>query len=100
MVFLNYFQKKLSLFTDGLCQTLDHMMDSTDRPQVDYEAETLLSRISHRLERLYNVMQCLAQTIGEQRKFLLKIVQKNHAPNVKCSCQNNAADDNTHIFRQ
>ena len=57
MVFLHYFQKKLSLFTDGLCQTLDHMMDSTDRPQVDYEAETLLSRISHRLERLYNVMQ-------------------------------------------
>ena len=48
MVFLHYFQKKLSLFTDGLCQTLDHMMDSTDRPQVDYEAETLLSRISHR----------------------------------------------------
>ena len=46
MVFLHYFQKKLSLFTDGLCQTLDHMMDSTDRPQVDYEAETLLSRIS------------------------------------------------------
>ena len=38
MVFLHYFQKKLSLFTDGLCQTLDHMMDSTDRPQVDYEA--------------------------------------------------------------
>ena len=35
MVFLHYFQKKLSLFTDGLCQTLDHMMDSTDRPQVD-----------------------------------------------------------------
>lgn len=42
MVFLHYFQKKLSLFTDGLCQTLDHMMDSTDWPQVDYEAETLL----------------------------------------------------------
>ena len=25
---------------------------------------------------------------------------ETHAPNVKCSCQNNAADDNTHIFRQ
>ena len=25
MVFLHYFQKKLSLFTDGLCQTLDHI---------------------------------------------------------------------------
>ena len=49
---------------------------------------------------VHHVIQCLAQTIGEQRKFLLKIVQKNHAPNVKYSCQNNAADDNTHIFRQ
>lgn len=29
MVFLHYFQKKLSLFTDGLCQTLDHMQDVT-----------------------------------------------------------------------
>ena len=69
MVFLHYFQKKLSLFTDGLCQTLDHMMDSTDRPQVDYEAETLLSRISHRLERLYNVMQKTRHMAeGEDRK--------------------------------
>ena len=47
MVFLHYFQKKLSLFTDGLCQTLDHMMDSTDRPQVDYEAETRFNFIRH-----------------------------------------------------
>ena len=49
-VFLHYFQKKLSVFTDGLCRTLDEMMDSTVRPQINYEAETLLARISHRLE--------------------------------------------------
>ena len=53
-VFLHYFQKKLSVFTDGLCRTLDEMMDSTVRPQINYEAETLLARISHRLERLYH----------------------------------------------
>ena len=35
-----------------ICLLYTSMMDSTDRPQVDYEAETLLSRISHRLERL------------------------------------------------
>ena len=69
MVFLHYFQKKLSLFTDGLCQTLDHMMDSTDRPQVDYEAETLLSRISHRLERLYNVMQKTRHTAEGEKEI-------------------------------
>ena len=50
VIFLHYFQKKLSVFTDGLCRTLDEMMDSTVRPQINYEAETLLARISHRLE--------------------------------------------------
>lgn len=74
VVFLHYFQKKLSLFTDGLCQTLDHMMDSTDRPQVDYEAETLLSRISHRLERLYNVMQKTRHTAEEEKEELQSLV--------------------------
>lgn len=74
MVFLHYFQKKLSLFTDGLCQTLDHMMDSTDRPQVDYEAETLLSRISHRLERLYNVMQKTRHTVEGEKEELQSLV--------------------------
>ena len=53
-IFLYYFQKKLTLFTDSLCRTLDDMMDSAARPEMDYEAETLLARISHRLERLYN----------------------------------------------
>src|SRR5699024_12817149 len=51
-IFLHYFQKKLTLFTDSLCRTLDDMMDSAARPEMDYEAETLLARISHRLERL------------------------------------------------
>ncbi len=72
--FLHYFQKKLSLFTDGLCQTLDHMMDSTDRPQVDYEAETLLSRISHRLERLYNVMQKTRHMAEGEKEELQSLV--------------------------
>ena len=74
MVFLHYFQKKLSLFTDGLCQTLDHMMDSTDRPEVDYEAETLLSRISHRLERLYNVMQKTRHMAEGEKEELQSLV--------------------------
>ena len=59
---------------DGLCQTLDHMMDSTDWPQVDYEAETLLSRISHRLERLYNVMQKTRHTAEGEKEELQSLV--------------------------
>ncbi len=67
-------KETFSMFTDGLCQTLDHMMDSTDRPQVDYEAETLLSRISHRLERLYNVMQKTRHTAEVEKEELQSLV--------------------------
>lgn len=49
-------------------------MDSTDRPQVDYEAETLLSRISHRLERLYNVMQKTRHMAEGEKEELQSLV--------------------------
>ena len=42
-------------------------MDSTARPEMDYEAETLLARISHRLERLYNIMQKDRNTVAKER---------------------------------
>ena len=73
-VFLHYFQKKLSVFTDGLCRTLDEMMDSTVRPQINYEAETLLARISHRLERLYHVMQETRYKVEEEKAELQSLV--------------------------
>ena len=34
-IFLHYFQRKLTLFTDSLCRTLDDMMDSAARPEMD-----------------------------------------------------------------
>lgn len=73
-VFLYYFEKKLTLFTDSLCRTLDDMMDSAARPEMDYEAETLLARISHRLERLYNVMQKSRDTIAKEKADLQSLL--------------------------
>ena len=73
-IFLYYFQKKLTLFTDSLCRTLDDMMDSAARPEMDYEAETLLARISHRLERLYNVMQKNRNTIAKEKADLQSLL--------------------------
>lgn len=73
-IFLYYFQKRLTLFTDSLCRTLDDMMDSTARPEMDYEAETLLARISHRLERLYNVMQKNRNTIAKEKADLQSLL--------------------------
>lgn len=71
---MKYFQLKLSLFTDSLCQTLDGMMGGNERPHVDYEAETLLARISHRLERLYNTMQENRHKAEEEKAELQSLV--------------------------
>lgn len=56
-VLSHFLQRKLTDFTNNLCQTLNSMMDGNDKPPVDFEAETSLSRITHRMERLYNIMQ-------------------------------------------
>ena len=83
-IFLHYFQKRLTLFTDNLCRTLDDMMDSTARPQMDYEAETLLARISHRLERLYNIMQkdrdCIAKEKADLQSLLSDLSHQTKTP--------------------
>ena len=73
-IFLYYFQKKLSLFTDSLCRTLDDMMDRATRPEMDYEAEMLLSRISHRLERLYSIMQKDRNTVAREKTDLQSLL--------------------------
>lgn len=73
-VVILFFQKKLSHFTDNLCRMLDDMMDSAARPEMDYEAETLLARISHRLERLYNIMQKDRNSIAKERNELQSLL--------------------------
>ncbi len=73
-IFLHYFQKKLTLFTDSLCRTLDGMMDSAARPEMDYEAETLLAKISHRLEQLYSIMQKDRNTVAKEKADLQSLL--------------------------
>lgn len=74
VVFLKFFQDKLSQFTGGLCQTLDSMMDGSEKPPVDYEAETLLAKISHRLERLYGIMQADHSKVEAEKAGLQSLV--------------------------
>ena len=50
------------------------MMDSAARPEMDYEAETLLARISHRLERLYNSMQKDRNTVAKEKADLQSLL--------------------------
>ena len=73
-VFLNFFQKKLSAFTDSLCRTLDGMIDGSEKPDIDFDAETSLARISHRMERLYNIMQVNRCKVEEEKAELQSLV--------------------------
>lgn len=74
MIFLKFFQGKLTEFTNSLCRTLDGMIDGNERPQVDMEAETSLARITHRLERLYNIMQTNRRKVEEEKTELQALV--------------------------
>lgn len=73
-VFLCFFQKILSDFTGGLCRTLDAMINGSEKPEIDFDAETFLSRISHRLERLYQIMQVNSRRVEEERAELQSLV--------------------------
>lgn len=73
-VILKYYQMKLRCFSESLCRTLDGMMNGNERPQVDYEAETLLARISHRMERLYHVMLENRNKVEQDRANLQSLV--------------------------
>ena len=66
-VLLYFLQRKLTDFTNSLCQMLNSMMDGSDRPPVDLNAETSLSRITHRVERLYNIMQKTSRQTAEEK---------------------------------
>jgi signal transduction histidine kinase len=73
VLFLHLFQYKLTEFTADLCKTLDNMIDGTNKPEINLEEESLLARISHRLDRLYNIMQENRQKI-EREKTELQIL--------------------------
>lgn len=73
-LFMSFLQGRLSDFTNSLCQTLNSMMDGSDKPPVDYNAETSLARISHRMERLYNIMQRNRRRSAEEKSRLQSLM--------------------------
>lgn len=73
VLLLYLLQKRLSGFTDRLCRMLDDMLDGQTCPQVK-EEETLLARISHRLQRLYSVLQKSQQQTATEKAALLSLL--------------------------
>ncbi|NZA37470.1 ATP-binding protein [Eubacterium callanderi] len=66
--------KRLSLFTSDLCQTLDHMIEGEETPMRPEDRETMLARISHRLSRLYQIMQENRRKVDEERQELQSLI--------------------------
>lgn len=68
------FSKRLSAFTSDLCQTLDNMISGNAEPKQISDKETLFDRISHRLSRLYVIMQENRRKVDAERKELQTLI--------------------------
>lgn len=68
------FARRMSAFTDELCRTLDLMISGGREPERTNDRETLFDRISHRLSRLYGIMQENRRKVEEERQELQRLV--------------------------
>ena len=73
-VLVLFFSKRLSVFTSDLCRTLDNMISGNEEPKQTSDKETLFARISHRLSRLYGIMQENNRKVDEERQELQRLV--------------------------
>lgn len=69
-----FFGKRLSVFTGDLCRTLDGMISGNEEPKRGNDSETLFDRISHRIFRLYAIMQESRRQTSEERHELQMLV--------------------------
>ena len=69
-----FFSRRLSVFTGDLCRTLDNMISGNEEPGQSSDSETLFARISHRLSRLYSIMQENRCKVDEERQELQSLV--------------------------
>lgn len=73
-VFVAFLRRKLVLFSDGLCRTIDDMLDGTAPPPQIYEEENLFYKINHRLARLYEVLRENRESIAKERTDLQELI--------------------------
>lgn len=66
--------KKIVIFCSRICHTLDSMMNSEDNIEIELEEETILSRINHRLIRMYEVIQENRNSIAIEKADLQELV--------------------------
>lgn len=72
--FIKLLRRKLVLFSDNLCITLDKMMDrELEPPQIALE-ENLFYKINYRLARLYEAMQESHKSVDKEKSDLQELI--------------------------
>ena len=74
VLFVAFLRRKLVLFSDRLCETMDNMLDGASAPPQVYEEENLFYKINHRLARLYEVMRENQKSIAKERTDLQELI--------------------------
>lgn len=73
VAFVILIRKKLTLFSDMFCRTLDKMIAGEIDPQQAAE-ESLFYKINHRLGRLYEIMQENRRSVSKERADLQELI--------------------------
>ena len=73
-LFVAFLRRKLVLFSDRLCETIDNMLDGASVPPQVYEEENLFYKINHRLVRLYEVMRENRECVAKERADLQELI--------------------------
>lgn len=75
ILLVSFIRRKLTLFSETICRTLDDMMaGDTEPPLLDAEEENLFYKINHRLVRLYEVMRENRRSIAKEREELQELI--------------------------
>lgn len=73
-ILVHVLQDRLALFTDQVCETIDDMMQGRENPRMIFDEDTLLNKISHQLNRLYQMLLAGKRSMEEQRADLQELV--------------------------
>ena len=72
--FVAFLRRKLALFSDHLCRTIDDMLDGAAPPPQVYVEENLFYKINHRLTHLYEVLRESRESIAKERTDLQELI--------------------------
>lgn len=73
-LFVVFLRRKLVLFSNNLCQTIDDMLNGAAPPQQMHEEENLFYKINYRLAHLYDVLRESQESIAKERADLQELI--------------------------